>query len=610
MARTKPGIQIKKRVVGHLRSMQKNADLVRSFYRTPSTKYPARVVPIMRRLIIELPAVIATFACMLLPALAYSVDMDSVLTARYDFESASNLGVDTSGHPTVNNGSVTGDVTASADAMIGNSSARFIGNGYNYITVPDADNLDDTNQLTLSFWAKPSAAGVDGRARGILSKRTGWGNQTAYSIYIYTGGKLFVDMDRGDSEPDRVDTGYAMKQQWQLITLVFDGNLAQPERKRVYVDGALHGTYPHAATQIRNMSSSLFVGSLNANYQFNGVAASYDGLLDDLRIYRNALSASEVMALYLHADGESKWEDRWLGNIICADQSHYSGRLLLMDANADWNDEMAILWQWSAAQSADIKPEHKGWFGNPTEVKRVLDGTHVITSASGGGIAMIRMDDKKVVFYAFADGNPHSVEILPDGNLVSASSGNFLTIFCTDPVVSTWPENTVSSTIWGLNGARGVVWDNKLQRLWALGSSYLVRYRYNGNRTEPALEIEATYRLPGSHANPTGPGGGHDLFPVPGTRSLFISGVHVWTFDTEDESFSEFAPHSLVKSVTQKDTNGLVFFMRATERWWSDSIVSPCGEHKKTLPGAQFYKARWWVPNAFDTKMSTLVVIL
>ena len=33
--------QLKKLVIGHLRSMQKNADLVRSFYRTPSTEYAA-----------------------------------------------------------------------------------------------------------------------------------------------------------------------------------------------------------------------------------------------------------------------------------------------------------------------------------------------------------------------------------------------------------------------------------------------------------------------------------------------------------------------------------------------------------------------------------------
>ena len=33
--------QLRKLVIGHMRSMQKNAELVRSFYRTPSTEYAA-----------------------------------------------------------------------------------------------------------------------------------------------------------------------------------------------------------------------------------------------------------------------------------------------------------------------------------------------------------------------------------------------------------------------------------------------------------------------------------------------------------------------------------------------------------------------------------------
>ncbi len=278
------------------------------------------------------------------------------------------------------------------------------------------------------------------------------------------------------------------------------------------------------------------------------------------------------------------------GAIMCGEQK--SGRLLLMDAEADWSDPDAILWQWSAAQSPDIINAHKGWFALPTECKRVLGGTHVILSASGGAVAMIRMADKKVAFYAHPAGNPHSVEILPDGNLVCASSEGFLAAFCTAPAASRSPEQAEFSKQ-TLAGAHGVVWDRNRQRLWALGSKELICCAYNANRAAPALEVEARFTLPGY-------GGGHDLFPVPGTRKLFVTGQAVWIFDTEKETFAEFDPCPSVKCVTQRDDSGPVFFMRPTKSWWSDSIISPDGKARKTLPGARFYKVRWWVPNDFS----------
>jgi len=264
-----------------------------------------------------------------------------------------------------------------------------------------------------------------------------------------------------------------------------------------------------------------------------------------------------------------------------------------MDPDADWSKEEAVLWQWSAAQSVDIKAKHKIWFSLLTECKRVLNGTNVITSASGGAIAMVRMVDKKVIFYAQPGGNTHSVEILPDGNLVSASSYGFLKVFCTDPAVSKSPENGKFSTL-KLHGAHGVVWDNKLQRLWAVGGTELVCCKYSGNRANPALEIGASFKLPGCY------GGGHDLFPVPGTRKLFVTGQEVWTFDTEEGTFSDFDNRGDIKSITQRSPDGLVFLMQPTESWWSDSILSADGKIEKSLPGAQFYKARWWVPNVFS----------
>lgn len=282
--------------------------------------------------------------------------------------------------------------------------------------------------------------------------------------------------------------------------------------------------------------------------------------------------------------------DEFRGKIIACEQK--SGRLLLLDPDTDWSLPEAILWQWSASESADIPSEHTSWFDNVTEAKRVLHGTHMVTSASGGGIALIRMSDQKVRFYANPGGNTHSVEILPDSNLVSASSGGFLKVYCTDPEKGSKQTDPHSSTL-KLAGAHGVVWDHQLQRLWAVGNTELICCKYNHQRSDPQLVIEQVISLPGR-------GSGHDLFPIPSTRKLFVTGFEVWTFDTATRTFADFDARAAVKSVSQLGQGGPVMYLVPSEKWWSDSVRSSDDQLIHTLPGARFYKARWWVPNPFS----------
>lgn len=93
-----------------------------------------------------------------------------------------------------------------------------------------------------------------------------------------------------------------------------------------------------------------------------------------------------------------------------------------------------LIWQWRAGET-DIRPQDTGRFKAPSDAKAVYEDKYILASASLGRVALIRIADKKTVFYMYVGGNTHSAERWPDGNIVTASStGNYLTVIHTDSV--------------------------------------------------------------------------------------------------------------------------------------------------------------------------------
>ena len=185
---------------------------------------------------------------------------------------------------------------------------------------------------------------------------------------------------------------------------------------------------------------------------------------------------------------------------------------------------------------------------------------------------------------------PHSAELLPDGNIVAASSSdNRLRLFCTVVDSASFVDYTLPS-------AHGVVWDHKRQVLWTIGHDKLRTYQYNFDRLQPELTLLDSISLPDP--------GGHDLFPRLKGKTLFVTtGEHVWEFDPETQSFLTTLPMHLegnVKSICESYSDGRIAYMQACESWWCDTIqfVNPLGQG--ILKEARFYKARWMVENPFS----------
>lgn len=188
--------------------------------------------------------------------------------------------------------------------------------------------------------------------------------------------------------------------------------------------------------------------------------------------------------------------------MILTEQS--KNRILMIDQPTG-----KIAWEWKAADSG-LSVSEQAWFNTPDEAKPVYNRTCVLVTASGGGVALIRIADKKVLFYAKPGGNPHSAEVLPDKNIVVASStGNLLSVYVYNEDASYVSKPAFTMPVYS---AHNVVWDRTRNCLWTATGAQLLKLSYNGNRTAPELSQVYSYDMG------TGNTMAHDLAQVAARR--------------------------------------------------------------------------------------------
>lgn len=271
--------------------------------------------------------------------------------------------------------------------------------------------------------------------------------------------------------------------------------------------------------------------------------------------------------------------------LIITDQSQ--NRIARVDLKTQ-----SIVWEWKA--STGIPAKDVAWFSNISEGKLVYNGQYLLITASGGGVALVRISDKATVFYCFVGGNTHSAEILPDGNIVAASStGKLLTLINVN--LSSFPDNVYKKTM-VLDDAHNVVWDKQRQVLWSANKDKLVAYTYNFNCKAPDLSVKETIDLPA--------GGCHDLFPVYGEDALWLStSTKAWKVDLKTRNIKESSALPRIKSVDSGPEGYPVITLQGIDtgqQWYNDKVQDLTGKTIFQVTGLKMYKARWEFKNDFS----------
>ncbi|MEU0737987.1 DUF6528 family protein [Streptomyces sp. NPDC006134] len=318
----------------------------------------------------------------------------------------------------------------------------------------------------------------------------------------------------------------------------------------------------------------------------------------------------------VHAVGSGDAAAAELPPLLVGDQK--ARRVLLLDSGTTaWNpstDPAPVRWEFTPegdSRYADLNPGRSWTYVSEVKSRTWQGKPYLLTTASFGFAAVVEYPGKRRHWAAQVadvpgtdDLNPHSIELLPNGNVaVAVSGGDAVRLYA----ASQSPGSTAFTSV-PLASAHGVHWDTASGLLWAVGARQLVAYSLSGTAAGQTLvqsyAIDLPELLPGKTP------GGHDLNAVAGEPDLF------WVSTTAgllqySKSRRQFAPYltsscpGTLGNVKAVSNVGRAVALTAPDgglekTWWTRSVRVDNGSvSAHTLGGGThggIYKARWWQP--------------
>lgn len=137
-------------------------------------------------------------------------------------------------------------------------------------------------EITLAAWINPRDGGARGGSR-IISRRADAGGPDVYAMYTYQNRVRF----RLDGT-DLISSNTFDTNEWVHVVMVYDGT-----DKRIYWNGALDPAVPQGKTDAIDGSARPVHFGMR-----EGEARQFNGQMKNVRIYDQALAATDVANLF------------------------------------------------------------------------------------------------------------------------------------------------------------------------------------------------------------------------------------------------------------------------------------------------------------------------
>ncbi|MCP4713077.1 MAG: hypothetical protein GY869_30985, partial [Planctomycetes bacterium] len=160
-----------------------------------------------------------------------------------------------------------------------------------YITIPDDGSLTFTKEVSFSMWIKPQRLE---NWQTLLYKGGGTSSTRAYSMYLYSNGRIYLYSSDGSYQSLYTDTNVIQTDQWYHIAGVIDRNAGQMS---IYVNGQLEATGAVRKNDMVAPAEPLHIGyDTEGNNRFQGI-------IDEVTVFGKALSQTNLQAhLNAHVD--------------------------------------------------------------------------------------------------------------------------------------------------------------------------------------------------------------------------------------------------------------------------------------------------------------------
>lgn len=289
-----------------------------------------------------------------------------------------------------------------------------------------------------------------------------------------------------------------------------------------------------------------------------------------------------------------------------------AGMIALVDLK---KGQLAVIdgkeWTWRPEDAdSGIPADKASYFSLPSECKSVYQKSCILMTCSGGGVALVRIKDKKVLFYTVIERsstdkknpNPHSAEVMPDGNIaVACSDGGRIEFFIFD---KNNPYVEKSSAILEVEDAHNIVWDYDGKCFWYILNDRICKGQYAFTGEKGSGKGSITVSKSNSYVVSSGTVRAHDMSPVCGERALYVTYPgSLFKFDIETQKSKQITAGITknIKSISSGKDITIIQLAISDAEWWSDSIrIYPAGRTICTLENYEIYKSRLLEENIFS----------